>query len=511
MLTLVAFIVTIGMVVTIHEFGHFQVARWCGVKVLRFSIGFGKPIWRKTFGKDKTEFVLAAIPLGGYVKMLDEREIAYEFKISELKASELKTSQLKNSDLNNNEQHAELTAYSEADLSRAFNRQSVWKRIAIVAAGPVANLLLAIFIYWALFMSGVTVMRPLIGAVTDNSAAAQAHFKAGELIKKIDGVEVKSWQDVRWILIKKSFASSTNNKATLQVEVINHDHELRVQTLGLTGLDKNDFESDIVSKLGFVESRPKIASVIGDVVENSVAQRAGLRIGDEIKSVNHVAVSDWGAFVRAVRDSPNQAVIVEVARKETSPLHANNTVAQPPTLLTITLIPERLQENGKAIGRIGVAPKINTFEVQEAMKRLLVKIDYSPSEALAMALNKTWDSSIFSLKMLAKMVTGQVSLKGISGPATIASYAGQSADLGVKVFLGFLATISISIGVLNLLPIPVLDGGHLMYYVIEIFKGSPVSDRIMEFGQRIGFAVLGLLMTIAIFNDITRFSGLFAS
>ena len=380
-----------------------------------------------------------------------------------------------------------------------------------MAAGPVANLLLAIVIYWALFLSGVTVLRPLIGQVVDHSAAADAHFKAGELIKKIDGVEIASWQDVRWILIKKSLATSINNKATLQVEVVNEDHEVQVHHLALAGLDKNDFESDIVSKLGFVESRPKIAPVIGEVVSNSVAQLAGLKIGDQVKSVNHVAVNDWGAFVSVIQQNPNKRVVVEIARIKISPLNQNNTDALMPSMLTIALQPERLQENGKTIGRIGVAPKVDIAEAREAMKKLLVNIHYSPSEALVMAINKTWDSSVFSLKMLLKMVTGQVSLKGISGPVTIASYAGQSADLGIKVFLGFLATISISIGVLNLLPIPVLDGGHLMYYVIEIFKGSPVSDHLMEFGQRLGFAMLGLLMTIAIFNDITRFSGLFAS
>ena len=487
MLTLVAFIVTIGILVTIHEYGHFQVARWCGVKVLRFSIGFGKPLLRKTFGKDNTEFVLAAIPLGGYVKMLDERVIA-----SELESGD------------NGLDHPSASTYSEAELSRAFNRQSVWKRIAIVAAGPVANLLLAIFIYWTLFMSGVMVMRPIVGAIVDESAAAQSNLKTGDLIKKIDGLEVRSWQDVRWVLLKKSIDTSSSGMASVQLEIVNSDHELRKQALNLSSLDKNDFESDILDRLGLVEYQPEIPAIVGEITKNSVAERAGLKVGDEIKSVNQIAVSDWGTFVKEVRASPNKPITIDITRSKLSNVAESIAATQ---LLTLT--PDILQEKGKSIGRIGAAAKVNISEVQSELNKRLVKINYSPIEALTMAATKTWDTSTFSLKMLGRMLTGHMSLKGISGPATIASYAGQSADLGLKVFLGFLATISISIGVLNLLPIPVLDGGHLMYYVIEIFKGSPVSERIMEFGQRIGFGLLGLLMTIAIFNDITRFSGFF--
>ncbi|MBC7787126.1 MAG: RIP metalloprotease RseP [Methylophilaceae bacterium] len=486
MLTIAAFIITIGILVTIHEYGHYQVAKWCGVKVLRFSIGFGKPLFRTTLGQDKTEFVLALIPLGGYVKMLDESVIAQD--------SEQKTNPI--------------ISYTEQELSRAFNRQSVWKRIAIVAAGPIANLLLAILIYWGLFVSGVTVMRPVIGGVTDNTAVVTAQLKTGDLIKKIDGSVVESWQDVRWILLKKSLSTITKESAEktsealpllAKLDIINADNEEKIVNIDVSGVDKNDLERDVLEQLGFIQYQPKILPIIGEVTQKSVAERGGLKAGDKIITVNKSAVTDWDSFVKVVRANPIQVISVEYERQLAGVIQRQ----------TIFITPEKLQEHGKTIGRIGAAAKIDLVKAQADLDKLLVEVNYSPFRALTMALDKTWDTSTFSLKMLGKMLTGQMSFKGISGPATIASYAGQSADLGLKVFLGFLATISISIGVLNLLPIPVLDGGHLLYYMVEIFKGSPVSDRVMEFGQRLGFGVLGLLMSVAIFNDITRFATAF--
>jgi len=486
MLTIAAFIITIGILVTIHEYGHYQVAKWCGVKVLRFSIGFGKPLFRTTLGQDKTEFVLALIPLGGYVKMLDESVIAQD--------SEQKTNPI--------------ISYTEQELSRAFNRQSVWKRIAIVAAGPIANLLLAILIYWGLFVSGVTVMRPVIGGVTDNTAVVTAQLKTGDLIKKIDGSVVESWQDVRWILLKKSLSTITKESAEktsealpllAKLDIINADNEEKIVNIDVSGVDKNDLERDVLEQLGFIQYQPKILPIIGEVTQKSVAERGGLKAGDKIITVNKSAVTDWDSFVKVVRANPIQVISVEYERQLAGVIQRQ----------TIFITPEKLQEHGKTIGRIGAAAKIDLVKAQADLDKLLVEVNYSPFRALTMALDKTWDTSTFSLKMLGKMLTGQMSFKGISGPATIASYAGQSADLGLKVFLGFLATISISIGVFNLLPIPVLDGGHLLYYMVEIFKGSPVSDRVMEFGQRLGFGVLGLLMSVAIFNDITRFATAF--
>ncbi len=459
MTTLLAFIVTIGILVTIHEYGHFQVARWCGVKVLRFSIGFGKPLWQKTFGKDNTEFVLAAIPLGGFVKMLDENE---------LKA-----------DLESNPEDPKIN-YSEADLKRAFNRQSVWKRIAIVLAGPVANLLLAIFLYWVLFMLGVTATRPMIGAVVDNSLAAQASLISGEVIQRIDSKEVQSWQEARWQLLEKSLEAKS-----VKIEAINNNNELLQHTLSFEGVD-GDAEVDILKKLGIEEFRPNIPAVIGELLPNSAAEKAGFMPEDKILRIDGAETADWEQVVNTIKNSPSKPLRFEVERAS--------------KILQITAIPEAIKEGNQTIGRMGATVKLN----KDALDKFLIELNYSPLESLHKAIIKTWDTAIFSLKMLGKMVMGEVSLAGISGPVTIATYAGESANLGIKTFLGFLALVSISIGVLNLLPIPVLDGGHLMYYTAEIIKGSPVSEHVLLIGQKIGFVLLGLLMTIAMFNDLNR-------
>jgi regulator of sigma E protease len=459
MITLIAFVVTIGLLVTIHEYGHFQVARWCNVKVLRFSIGFGKPLWKKTFGKDKTEFVLAAIPLGGFVKMLDENEIKSEQEADPALSK---------------------INYSQAELQRAFNRQSVWKRIAIVSAGPIANLLLAIALYWLLFMLGVTGTRPIIGEVAKDSLAAQASLTSGQVIQKINGEPVTSWQEARWILLEESLESKS-----VEIEAINQSNELFQHTLSFTGIN-NDSEIDVLKKVGLKEYRPTIPAIIGEVLAGSAAEQAGLKAEDKILSIDGVTINDWEQVVNIIKASPNKKLWFEIERAQ--------------KVVRIAATPEKVAENGESVGRMGAAVKINQTE----MDKLLVEFNYSPLVSLQKATTKTWDTAIFSLKMLGKMLVGQMSLKSISGPVTIADYAGKSANMGLKTFLSFLALVSISIGVLNLLPIPVLDGGHLMYYVVEILKGSPVSENIMLAGQKIGFAVLGLLMTLAIFNDFNR-------
>lgn len=449
MATLIAFIVTLAILITVHEYGHFQMARWCGVKVLRFSVGFGKPLFSKRFGSDQTEFVLGALPLGGYVKMLDEHEAPVE---------------------------------DVRDLPRAFNRQSVWKRIAIVSAGPIANLLLAIFFYWILFMHGVMGMKPILGEITQGSLAAQAGMKSGELIQKVAATPVATWQDVRWILLQQSLKSPVG-----EVEATSGSNEVHLHRLVLGGIDKDDFEGDFLDKLGLKPYQPKLPAKVGEIIKGSAAEKAGLQPGDEILLVNGVAVAQWEDFVNIIRKNPDQRLSLKILRAGAE--------------LTLPISPDAAEENGQRIGRIGAAYHMNQSEID----KLLVKVQYGPITALSKATAKTWDNSIFSLKMLGYMLTGKVSWKGVSGPVTIASYAGQTANIGWEAFVSFLAIISISLGVLNLLPIPVLDGGHLLYYMVEIFKGSPVSEAVIETGQRMGLVLLGLLMVVAFYNDFNRF------
>ena len=448
-MTLLAFIVTLGVLITVHEYGHFQVARWFKVKVLRFSIGFGKPLYQKKLGKDQTEFVIAAFPLGGYVKMLDEREMTPE------------------------------VLAAESDLSRAFNRQSVWKRIAIVAAGPIANLLLAILIYWALMLHGVTGLKPVIGEVAPGTPAAQASMKPGELIQEVAGQPVATWQDVRWMLLQKSADTSS-----VAIRAIHGNNEFHVHQLALPALDES--EQDILERLGLTPLRPKLPAVVGEVMEDSAAARAGLLSGDKVLSIDGVNVNEWDDLVNRVRESAGNGLTLEISRNGSEQ--------------KLNITPDVAEDNGLTIGRIGAAVQLDRAELD----KMLIQIEYGPAAALSKAVEKTWETSVFSLKTLWSMVIGTVSWKGLSGPVTIASFAGQSADAGWKAFLGFLALVSISLGILNLLPIPVLDGGHLLYYMVEIVKGSPVSEQVMEFGYRIGFVLLGILMACALYNDITR-------
>ena len=446
MLTILAFIVTLGVLITIHEYGHFQVARWAGVKVLRFSIGFGRPLFARRFGKDDTEFVVAAIPLGGYVKMLDERE----------------------------------GEVAPAERPRAFNRQGVWKRIAIVSAGPMANLLLAVLLYWLLFVVGTPGLRPIIGDVPADSPAAQASMKAEELIVKVGDTTVKTWQDVRWLLLQQTLKSST-----VQVEARSDAEESHLHLLDLSHV-KTD-ESDILQQLGLTTFRPPWPARVGEVLPDSAAAKAGMQVNDEVVAVNGIAVSRWEDFTELVRQHPGKSMTIKVLRDHHE--------------MSLRVTPDAVEENGKQIGRIGAAYVMTKAE----SARYMVNVSYAPQDGLWKAIKQTWDTSVFSLKMLGGMITGQVSWKAISGPVTIGSVAGKSADAGWKAFIGFLAIVSISLGVLNLLPVPVLDGGHLLYYTIEIFKGSPVSDAMMETGQRIGLALLGLLMACALYNDFNRF------
>lgn len=448
MLTLAAFLVTLALLITVHEYGHYQVARWCGVKILCFSIGFGKPIFSKRMGSDQTEFVIAALPLGGYVKMLDEREAPV-----------------------NNPQ----------DLPRAFNRQSVWKRIAIVVAGPLANLLLAIFLYWILLMSGMPGLRPILGEVPANTAAAYSGMQAEDTIVRVGNSEVKTWQDVRWALLRESLQSKI-----LEIEVKSSRGEGRLYQLDVSGIKTDEAETDFLDKLGLTLYQPRLPARVGEIIAGSAAERSGLRMGDEIKSVNETVVTDWDAFAKLIQKNAGKNLSLKLQRNGVN--------------VSLNIIPDTVNTGTETIGRIGAAYVMSKHETE----RLMTEVKYPVFSALSHAGKQTWDTSVFSLKMLGGMLTGAVSWKSMGGPITIGSAAGKSAMAGWKVFFSFLALISISLGVLNLLPVPVLDGGHLMYYVIEIFKGSPVSEQAMEMGQRVGIALLVLLMASAFYNDINR-------
>ncbi|HXF66001.1 MAG TPA: RIP metalloprotease RseP [Burkholderiales bacterium] len=446
--TLAAFLAALGCLIVVHEFGHYLAARAYGVKVLRFSVGFGRPLVTWRLGRDATEWVIAAFPLGGYVKMLDERE----------------------------------GRVAPEELARAFNRQSVWRRLVIVAAGPAANFLLAIALYWFLFVYGMPGMRPVIGEPPGGTPARLAGFTAGETLVKIGDEPVTTWQDARWVLLQRAV-----QKATVTIEVRGVRGEPAWRKLDLSALGPEELDSDFLRALGFVRYQPPLRPVIGEIVSGGAAERGGLRPGDEIVAINNRRTGAWSEVVEIVRASPGAALTFEVRRAGS-------------ILPAFVVTPEAVTEGGRSVGRIGAAPRVD----RAAFGELFVEVRYGPLEALSRALARTWDTTVFSLKMLAKMVVGEVSLRNLSGPITIADYAGQSAQSGTASYLMFLALISISLGVLNLLPIPLLDGGHLMYYILEILKGSPVSDRAIEIGQHVGMALLFTLMAFALYNDITR-------
>lgn len=445
--TVVAFVVALGVLIVVHEYGHFLVARLCGVKVLRFSVGFGRPLVVVRHGADQTEWVLSSVPFGGYVKMLDEREAAVD----------------------------------PADLERAFNRKSVWRRFLIVIAGPAFNFLFAVFVYTGLYMHGLPEARPVLAEPVAGTAAQSAGFRAGDTIRRVDDHLITTWQDLRWQLLQGAL-----QKQNLAVEVLSARQDILVIRLDLGKLSSDDIESDLLERLGLRLLRPQLAPVLGKVLAGSVAERAGLRPGDRVSATDGLAVDSWDALVQAIKSKPGQAVKLSVSRDGTN--------------LVLAVTPDQVVVNGQPIGRIGVAPEIPA----EHTEKIFVRIGYGPIDSLVKSVEKTYGISVFSLKMLGKMLLGEVSWKHLSGPVTIADFAGQSAQLGWISYLTFLALISISLGVLNLLPIPLLDGGHLMYYAVEIVKGSPVSERAMEFGQRIGLSLLLVMMAFAFYNDINR-------
>ncbi len=449
LLSVVAFIAAIGVLVTVHEFGHFWVARRLGVKVLRFSVGFGKPLWSRRFGADKTELVVAAIPLGGYVRMLDERE-------------------------------GEVTA---AEQHRAFNRQGLSTRIAVVAAGPLFNFLFAIAAYWLMFVSGVPGLRPVIGELIESSPAEQAGFMPGDEIRRIKDRPTSSWEEAVLALLD----AGLDEQASFDIGVRDPQGNDRLVRVRLDGSTRLLEKGGVLENFGIKPWRPVYPAMIDRLVAGGPGEQAGLRAGDLIVSADGVAVKDWNQWVEYVRTRPARTIMLQVQRGDER--------------LDLSLTPQAIKDEGQTVGRVGAYVRLPDVDEHATMR---VVVRYGVLEAVPAALGKTWEMSTLTLRTLWKMVSGKASVENLSGPISIARYAGQSAAIGLAAFLGFLAIVSVSLGVLNLLPIPILDGGHLMYYLIELLKGSPVSEAAQMFGQRVGIILLLLLMSLAFYNDLAR-------
>ena len=446
MTTLLSFLFALAVLVFIHELGHYSVARWCGVKVLRFSIGFGKPLLTWRVGRDRTEWSLSPIPLGGYVKMLDERE---EGQVD------------------------------PKDAHRAFNRQSLAKRSAIVIAGPAANFLLAIVLYGVLGMAGLQEPAPVLGTAPAGSAASAAGIVDGDRVIAIDGDPVDTFNELRLRMIN---GIVEKRPIALRISGAGGERSVAVDT---SSLPEGELERDFTRTLG-LELRAG-AVVVGNVVSGSAAAAAGMQANDEIVRIGEQPIRRARDLIDTVRASPDKPLRFIVRRDavelelQVTPRGESEAVAGP--------------AGTAKVGKIGAA-------LQQRVE--MVTVDLGPIDALAHGAQKTWDMSIFSLRMLGKMATGDLSWKNLSGPVAIADFAGQSVKIGWFAYVAFLALISVSLGVLNLLPVPVLDGGHLVYYALEAIKGRPLSERFMQVTQKVGLAMVAGLMIVALFNDLTR-------
>ena len=441
------FLIALAILIVVHEFGHFWVARRCGVKVLKFSVGFGKPIWRKQ-GSDGTEYVLAAIPLGGFVKMLDEREgdVAAE------------------------------------DLDKAFNRKPLRSRVAIVAAGPIANLLFAVVAYWFIFVVGIPGVRSIIGEVVVDSPASYAQLSAGDEIQAVNDRITPTWLSVHKAL---SRLAETGGVAELEISSggVAIQRELNVL--------KKEFDPSkaisVLQELGITPVSVDLKPIIGAIVKGGAAERAGIQVGDLLVSADGRLISSWMAWVELIRANPNKLLNITVER-------SGNTI-------NLSLTPIMTDDN---TGQIGAGVDSSHSAVPAELQ---AELRYGPIAAIGQAIYETWNFSISTLKSIAGMLTGAVSSKNIGGPISIAQYAGSSADRGLLSFVSFLAMISISLGILNLLPIPILDGGHLAMYLVEWLRGKPLSEQTQLQGQKIGIALLLMLMFLAFFNDLSRLFG----
>jgi regulator of sigma E protease len=453
LIAIAAFIVAIGVLVAVHEFGHFWVARRLGIKVLRFSIGFGKPILRRMAGRrDPVEFVIASVPLGGYVKLLDERE----------------------------------GNVSPQEAPRAFNRQPVWKRIAVLLAGPAFNLIFAVALYWVLFTAGQPTLKPIVGEVTPDSIASQAGLRFEDQILSIGGVATPNLEAATLAIL-----DDLTDDGTIDMRVRGVDGGERELSLVAGDRSRSLTKPEaLLPGLGFEIWRPRLEPVVGKIVAGSPAERAGLKVNDVIVAFDGREITEFGQLVRLVEPRPKQTATLEVRRAG--------------ELLELPVTIGEENENGRRLGRIGVNPANRPIATGRTVQDMLTLQKYGVVEAAGEAAKKTWDTSIFTLRIVGRILTGDVSLEAISGPISIAETTGFAARQGWRIFLSTLALISISLGVLNLLPIPILDGGQVVYQLAELVKGRPVSERAQLLGQQIGIAMLILMMTLAFYNDIAR-------
>lgn len=449
--TIISFIVALAILIAVHEFGHFWVAKKLGVKVLRFSLGFGPTLWKKTFGQDKTEFVIAAVPLGGYVKMLDERE----------------------------------EPVKPEELHRAFNQQSIMVRSAIVVAGPGFNFIFAIFAYWAAFGVGIEGVKPYIGKVDANTPAFNANIEPDDLILSINKKQTPTWEAFLITLLSEI----TDDSQQIDIELIKSNGHNQTTQLDLTKIVNTINVSTMLTELGITPKRLKLPAYIGGIINNSPAQAAGFQKGDKIETVNGNPITEWSQWVEVIQTNPGQELLVNISREHQT--------------LTLPITPKSIQKNNKTIGQIGAHAHIpENFGTE--MRAIT---QYSFIEGFVQAVDKTQEMSVLVFKFMWKMLVGTASIDNLSGPVSIAHYAGKSAEIGFVRFMIFLAGISVSLGVLNLLPIPLLDGGHLFFYLIETIKGSPVSENVQLTGQKIGLTLLLFLMSLAIFKDFERLYG----